>query len=1062
MGVYNGKTGDEWRKEADDNYSEYKRTNDDWYLTLYRQATLKAQIADDEPDDTPSGGGNSSDLKFITGTSGADSIYNTIAGASIAAFGGNDSIISHGSNNLINGGSGNDRIYNGYKKNTSSSVTLVSSSSSNDTVEGGDGNDYIENYASSSSIVGGAGNDSIINGYDRLSTGTIVSGGSKDTVEGGSGNDSIINYASSSLIDGGDGDDIIYNSNAGLTRDGAMKSTILGGNGNDSISNIRDSVSVDGGAGNDSIYSYSYYSTIKGGDGNDTISLNSSGHDNLIQYNSGDGDDKIFGFNSSSTLQISGGTGTYSSTKSGSNIIVTVGDGKITLSGVSSAKIQGSLVNGGSSDTTSGGSSDTTSGGDSSGVSISNSQSHTLLNGTNYADEIYNWSNGYDATINGNGGDDSITNYASSSLIDGGTGEDSIYNSGVDCTIEGGAGNDSISNWGNYCTINTGAGDDSVFNYYGRVCTIDTGAGNDTISLGANAWYSFIQYKEGDGFDVVYGFDGEDTLLIGDGTGSYSTVQSGSDIIVTVGDGAITLKDVQAKTDTIYINDEPIKLKQIINLTDNGDFTENLRDNVTINGGSGDDSITNDGDNVLIDGSAGNNNIYNYGSNVSAFSGKGNDYIYSNRSYVTINGGEGNDTISNGSNAEYKVSISGGDGDDSITNKGEYVYIDGGAGNDTISDTDSWSANHASIEGGAGDDLISLASDTWGGNLITYKEGDGNDIIYNFNKNSTLKILGSDYSTKVSGDDRIITVGNGKITLADAASLSAVDMDFSKTSWTHSGTSATYGTDLETLAAVNGVKSLDGISMKGRVITVAAASLNKSNVTISDGYTLKLGKDVTKPSTTKAWSLSKTTATYKQTTSAGYKLADNAITYSAKSTETLATIKGVTSTDGIKVSGKTITPAATSLSKKITVGSGDYAFNFASDYANATIIGSKNSDTITARGKKISVDGGAGNDSIKIFGSATTLTGGAGNDSLWGSKYADKFIYADGEDVIFGFDDKDTLTLDALDFKSSYKNGVVTLKFDDGSIALKDFTATTFHINNDTYKISGKKLAATK
>ncbi|MBQ4404563.1 MAG: hypothetical protein II857_09160, partial [Selenomonadaceae bacterium] len=266
----------------------------------------------------------------------------------------------------------------------------------------------------------------------------------------------------------------------------------------------------------------------------------------------------------------------------------------------------------------------------------------------------------------------------------------------------------------------------------------------------------------------------------------------------------------------------------------------------------------------------------------------------------------------------------------------------------------------------------------------------------------------------------------------------------------------------ETLAKVTGVKSLEGLSLKNKVVTVGAVSLNKKKVTVSDGYTLKLAKDVTKPSTTKAWSLSKTTATYKQTTSAGYKLADNAITYSAKSTETLATIKGVTSTDGIKVSGKTITPAATSLSKKITVGSGDYAFNFASDYANATIIGSKNSDTITARGKKISVDGGAGNDSIKIFGSATTLTGGAGNDSLWGSKYADKFIYADGEDVIFGFDDKDTLTLDALDFKSSYKNGVVTLKFDDGSIALKDFTATTFHINNDTYKISGKKLAATK
>ena len=97
--------------------------------------------------------------------------------------------------------------------------------------------------------------------------------------------------------------------------------------------------------------------------------------------------------------------------------------------------------------------------------------------------------------------------------------------------------------------------------------------------------------------------------------------------------------------------------------------------------------------------------------------------------------------------------------------------------------------------------------------------------------------------------------------------------------------------------------------------------------------------------------------------------------------------------------------------------------------------------------------GGKGND---------CLIGGAGNDSLWGDAGADTFIYSsgDGKDIIYGFDSKDTLTLDGLDFTASYskKYNQVTLTFDSGSIKLKDFTATTFHIDNDTYKISGSKF----
>ena len=108
---------------------------------------------------------------------------------------------------------------------------------------------------------------------------------------------------------------------------------------------------------------------------------------------------------------------------------------------------------------------------------------------------------------------------------------------------------------------------------------------------------------------------------------------------------------------------------------------------------------------------------------------------------------------------------------------------------------------------------------------------------------------------------------------------------------------------------------------------------------------------------------------------------------------------------------------------------------------------------ITANSLANSILGGTGNYSV---------WGGTGNDSLWGDAGNDMFFYAkgDGKDVIFGFEDGDTLTLDNLTFTSSHSTstGAITLKLDGGTITFKDFTATTFNINDDTYKISGSKL----
>ncbi len=420
----------------------------------------------------------------------------------------------------------------------------------------------------------------------------------------------------------------------------------------------------------------------------------------------------------------------------------------------------------------------------------------------------------------------------------------------------------------------------------------------------------------------------------------------------------------------------------------------------------------------------------------------------------------------------------------------------------------------------------SAAGWTLNNSIATYKNAatnagyvcDGKNISYvnASGGNALITVNGVKSLDGLALNDKVVTVstkalGTDKVTISDGYTLAlANDVTKPKTTkaWSLSKTKATYkqttaaGYTLAdnainyskkstaNLATVKGLKSglkvsdgkISGVSIKGTTITLSKAALGTSKITVSDGYNLALGKNVTKSTTSEKWGLSKNTATLKGTKTAGYTLADNAISYSKKSTKTLATVTGVKSTKGVSTKNNVITLKASSLNKKVTVNGSDYEFNFASgDYKKASITGSKKADVITSRGKNISISGGAGDDTINLLGSATTVKGGAGNDiisgngkgnySLWGgadndtlysSSGADKFIYGkgDGKDVIFGFDNKDTLTLDNIDFTPSYskKNGTVTLKVDGGSVTLKEFTSTTFHINDDIYKISGSKF----
>lgn len=166
-----------------------------------------------------------------------------------------------------------------------------------------------------------------------LPTSDTPGGGGGDTVTTPSGNSGVVidNDNPNTLISGTNYADLIDNS--------GNYATINTYAGNDTVSNWGDTIKIDTGSGDDSIYSYNYYGTINAGTGNDTVSLNSSAHDNIIQYANGDGNDIIYNLGTNNTLSISGGS--YSTQTSGSDILVQVGSGTITLAGSTSANIIG-------------------------------------------------------------------------------------------------------------------------------------------------------------------------------------------------------------------------------------------------------------------------------------------------------------------------------------------------------------------------------------------------------------------------------------------------------------------------------------------------------------------------------------------------------------------------------------------------------------------------------------------------------------------------------------------------------------------------------------------------
>ena len=128
-----------------------------------------------------------------------------------------------------------------------------------------------------------------------------------------------------------------------------------------------------------------------------------------------------------------------------------------------------------------------------------------------------------------------------------------VQNPGV--SVSGGKGNDAIinnNNLGLNAMLFGDEGNDSLVSN-SRGVIIDGGEDDDKIELGGAA--QIVRYRADDGNDTIVGYQSTDTIHIVDGS-AYTTAKSGNDIIIAVGDGSITVKNV--KDQTLNIDTTPL------------------------------------------------------------------------------------------------------------------------------------------------------------------------------------------------------------------------------------------------------------------------------------------------------------------------------------------------------------------------------------------------------------------------------------------------------------------------------------------------------------------------
>ncbi|MCA9011075.1 MAG: hypothetical protein KDB01_15100 [Planctomycetaceae bacterium] len=655
-------------------------------------------------------------------------------------------------------------------------------------------------------VFGGSGNDSLIG---NTLANTLVGGAGADSLIGGDGNDSLIIDELDISVAGGAGYDrvtlggttagaVTLDLNAGqieyvwatasnydniFDATGATWAvTIYGGSGNDTMI---------GGEGSDKLYGREGDDTIRGNGGNDKL-YGDAGADSL----DGGANNDILAFDNDD-ISVNGGAGFDQATVSGATAGVTLNlfTGAIEFASASTGSTFSNVFN---------------AAGATWAVTIYGGAGDDTIIGGEGNDTLYG--RGGNDAISGNGGNDKLYGDQGIDSLNGGADNDLLTIDSDDTGVIGGSGFDrvTVSRAVSSITLDLNAGQieyvtatastfDNILDATGATwnVTIFGGSGNDTITGGDG---DDMLYGNG-GDDVISGNGGVDNLNGGLGADSLdggadddALVIDHNDIGVVGGHGfdRVTLGGTTTGAVTLDLNGGQIEyVRATASIFDNVFNAAGATWDVTVYGGSGNDTITGgDGNDTLygkagndtINGGGGNDRLYGDAGADSLDGGADNDILIIDNPDISVIGGLGYDRVTvsgatagvildlftgqiefasapatspfnnvfDATGATWDVTLFGGagndvliggEGNDTLNGRGGNDLLIGGGGNDKLfgdigMDTISYVTATASVNvnlvtrttsGSAGNDTLSSIENVTGSNFDDFITGDTND-----------------------------------------------------------------------------------------------------------------------------------------------------------------------------------------------------------------------------------------------------------------------------------------------------------------------------------------------
>lgn len=885
-------------------------------------------------------------------------------------------------------------------------LTLTGNATTATTIIGGAGNDTITGGTAADTLTGGAGNDVLDAGTDAL----------LDILAGGAGNDTYIiknsNDLSDSIVENiaGGTDTIKLGASSGLSSfslasysnieniDASALSTpvILSGN---SLANT-----LIGTSASDIIYGGANADNLVGGKGSDLYYVDNSS--NIVTEKANEGYDKVVlnsNFNSSSYAL-------------NSNIEF------LDATSVNKAlSLTGSATN------------------------------TTSIWGTNYND-----------IINGGSADDILMGFSGNDTISGGAGNDNL-NGGIGSdTIYGGAGKD-ILYGGDDSVSDTLIGGDGQDDYYlsdTKDKITDTSSGNalrlkpiyseTEFSLGKNATagdgskydYSAVDFTLLDATDVSHGLilRGSDLPTLTTTTTATTTTIPGTTTTKPVAGGSVTIT-TPATTVTTYTTK-----------------TTSTYKNIEIFGTNYNDTIISYGGNDMLWGGGMYGDTSHYG--------RGNDTFYGGAGTNTLLGGVGDDvylidgTAKSTTITELADSETEHYGIDTIklisTNGTFDLSKIGNSG--TLNGLASFTvalASYANVENLDGS-LITGTNLTLSGNDVDniIKGGSGNDIITGGSKENTL--YGNDGNDTINGGavDDTLYGGNGNDILYgstgvnalnggngdDTYKISVADEEaIPDNSWTEEGPTPEMKTIITDSAGIDTIVLTGKSSYSTEVQEHFALTMNTDIENLdASGISRYLSLDITG----NALDNIITGGTGHDYIDAG--AGDDTIYDYATYTEGNITWYSGNHIDAGSGNNTVITGTG---DDHIAAGAGDdFVYDMAGDNTidvgngnNRVYVGDGDDDILTGTGDDYII-GGDGNDGINAGSGADTLTGGAGSDTLTGGAGNDTYLFSkeSGIDNI-----SDSAGTDLIKFDYSVNKNNIAVFLDGSNNLYIDYGSTS-------------------